>query len=298
MHPFDFEADLKRQMHELFAEYGYRIPYRNELHEMVTEYLTIHKKFIDIRPRTVLVNPELLVKLPRHPKRKEISGIQSALVAGENINLFQSKRLFQSRFHDHLLYEWNIAHFHLSLERERKHGFVKQTDQLLFVYLDEDTAVLLDTAKHEKGIFASTRWQEILEIHFPHILAPFVDSTITKVYPEVDAVGRQMLWDKGYTLGMTEINGKVIHSTGIGRSTTGHSMIVMKTANELLRWVHNISLICRDQFEQLAILFDLDPVKTILKLVFTDTIDIIDQYSGKKIVSFPDYLQLGGDQVS
>lgn len=99
MQSFDFEADLRRQMHELFAEYGYRIPYHNQLHEMITEYLTIHKKFIHIRPRTVLINPELLGKLPKHPKRKEIIAIQQVLASDGNINLFQSKRLFQPRFH-------------------------------------------------------------------------------------------------------------------------------------------------------------------------------------------------------
>lgn len=292
---FDFETDLKLQMHELFAEYGYRIPYRNDLREMVTEYLTIHKKFIHIRPRTVLINPELVDKLPTHPKQKEILIVQQMLEKGGNINVFQSKRLFQPRFHDHLLYEWNIAHFHLSLERETKHGFVKQTDQLLFVYIDERTAVLLDTAKHEKGIFASTKWQEILDHHFPQILQPFIDAIITKVYPEVDAVDRQTLWDKGYTLGMTEINGKVIHSPGIGRSTSGHSMVVMKTVNELILWMNDVTTACKEQFEQLAATFGLDPENTKLKLVFSESIDILDMHSRQKLISFPNSLHLIGN---
>lgn len=281
-------------MHELFAEYGYRIPYRNDLHQMITEYLTIHKKFIHIRPRTVLINPVLLDKLPTHPKQKEIFAIQQMLERGSNINVFQSKRLFQPRFHDHLLYEWNIAHFHLSLERESKHGFVKQTDQLLFVYIDEHTAVLLDTAKHEQGIFASTKWQEILDNHFPQILQPFTDTTITKVYPEVDAVGRQTLWDKGYTLGMTEVNGKVIHSPGIGRSTSGYSMVVMKTGNELIRWMHHVTTTCNEQFEQLANTFGLDRKNTKLKLLFSESIDIVDIHSRQNLVSFPNSLSLTG----
>lgn len=297
MLPFDFEADLKQQMHELFAEYGYRIPYRNELREMITEYLTIHKKFIHICPRTVMVNPELLEKLPNHPKQKEIQAIERELSLGGNLNHFQSKRLFQTRFHDHLLYEWNIAHFHLSLERE-KHGFVKQTDQLLFVYIDDHNAVLLDTATHEPGIFASTRWQEILDIHFPYILDPFVDSTITKVYPEVDAIGRQSLWDKGYTIGMTEINGKVIHSPGIGRASTGHSITVMKNVNELLRWLHHVSTIFHEHFDQLVSQFGLDKATANLKLVFTETIDIMEVHAGRKLVSFPNSLPFCNEEVS
>lgn len=31
MIPFDFETDLKRQMHELFAKYGYQIPYHKAI---------------------------------------------------------------------------------------------------------------------------------------------------------------------------------------------------------------------------------------------------------------------------
>jgi hypothetical protein len=227
---FDFELDLKNVLHTEFDIYQIRLPIRKSIRECLLDYLTVRKKLVYPKRRTVFLNPQLASELALHPQKKEIKIIENSLKVGRDVNFFQNKRLFQTNFHDHLCYEWNIFHFHLSLEKERKSQFYKQVKQLLYVYINDEQAILLGTDNHTKGSFGDTKWLEILHDHFPEILAPFKNDSIKEIYPSVNSIDRQTLWDKGYTLAMTNIRGNIYHNPGVGRVTTGHSLMVFKVS--------------------------------------------------------------------
>lgn len=108
-----------------------------------------------------------------------------------------------------MLNEWKIHHFHLSLKKVGKSKLESEGNELLFTYIDDDQILFLGLAKHTAGIFADTNWIEILQDYFPEVLKPLELKNIKDVYPKVNAEERQMLWNKGYTLGMNNVGKKV-----------------------------------------------------------------------------------------
>src|ERR1700722_14479934 len=237
---FDFEQDIKQILHNGFPSYGNKFPMKNNISEMLINYLTVHSKLIAPKVRQVLYNPILKSNLHTHPKRKEIEHLASLFEKGKDVNLFQSEKFFQAGAPDDLLIEWNIRHFHLSLNKEKRSPFFKRTNQLLFVYLEDSQAIFLDVSNHSPGIFGDIKWIEILHEHFQNIIKAYKEYTMNDVGPKVDSIGRQELWRKGYTLGMTNGRGVVYRSPGTGRMTSGHSFGVMRTVNKILRWLHPI----------------------------------------------------------
>src|SRR5690554_6553149 len=202
-----FETDIVQIIKERFARWDLRPPKKNDLSSLLTDFLTINEKLIRSVPREVLYSPgfhKYLQTLPSHQKGI-IQSITKRLKAGADINYHQSKTLLQSKFHDHLVHEWKIQHLHLSNTRKAKSYFVKPGDQLLFVYIDDNMAIFLGIDRHHPGVFADTKWIEILHDHFPDTIAHLRLDHISDVNPKVNAEERQTLWDKGYTLGMTKV---------------------------------------------------------------------------------------------
>jgi hypothetical protein len=295
---FNFDEDLKQALHSVYKPFGLKIPIKTELREMLLDFLTIEKKLIIPKPREVFYNPTLKANLLTHPKSKEILLLAELFRIGKNVNFFQSKKLFQTSFHDHLLYEWNIFHFHLSLEKDKKSSFVKQTNQLLFVYLNDTKAIFLDVGNHLPGIFADAKWLEILHDNFPEIIEPYKDSEITKVMPDVDAIGRQQLWDKGYSIGMTEVRDKVYHSEGVGRTTSGHSVLVLNKLNEIWRWLHKVNEQFSSFHDQVCNYLKIKESEAEFKLVFGQrTLEIIEKTTNELILTYPDILNLTEEQT-
>lgn len=288
----DFETDLKNELHSGLDVYGIKIPIRKDLDDMLLDYLTIHKKLIRPTPRVLYQSPVLEEKMSGHPKVKEINAIKSRLQSGRDVNFFQSKRLFQARFHDHLLYEWNVYHFHLSLEKEKKSNFFKQTDALLFAYIDDFQAILLDVSRHADGVFGDLKWLEIVDRYFPDVLKPFYTEQITDISPNVNPIERQSLWNKGITLGLNKVNGKIFHSPGIGRTTSGHSLQVVRTANEIHRWLHSAKEHFESYGKEIANVYGIDPEMASFRLRFGEvTLEIYDESTYQQILEFPNVFQ-------
>jgi hypothetical protein len=293
----DFETDLKNEIHNAFSAFGLKIPIKRRIDEMLLDYLTIHKKIISPRKRNVLINPELAEKLDKHNKRKEVETIRFRLETGKDVNIFQSKRLFQSQFHDHLLYEWNVFHFHLSLEKDKKSNFVRQTDLLLFAYIDNEEAIFLDIENHKPGIFADEKWLEVIDRHFPEILEKHIHPDIINVYPELKPVDRQKFWDYGYSLGFTKVNGKIIGSPGVGRMTSGHSMLVVKTCNEVLRWLYTLNEHFEKYYKEICESFEINPDDARYKLTFGgETLNLIETTTKKTILTYPNIFNVTLDE--
>jgi len=288
METLDFENDLKQEIHLMYSDLGLKISIRNKLNEMLLDYLTINRKLVRPKPRQVFINPDLEIKLFNHAKSGEIESLKKLFLLGKNVNFFQSKKLFETKFHDHLLYEWNIYHFHLSTQLEKKSKFVKQTNQLLFAHISDEKVIFLDIENHKEGIFADTKWLEILDNHFPEVLEPYKAEDILDVFPNVNSVERQTLWNKGYTLGMTKVNNKIYHSQGIGRVTSGHSIFVTKQANEISRWVNQLNTHFMERLDEICSGLKLDKTQAVFRLQFGKvTLELIEKKSNTILLTYP-----------
>ncbi|MDB5199256.1 MAG: hypothetical protein JWO92_1219 [Chitinophagaceae bacterium] len=229
----NLKHDLINEIQTVFAENGIRYKPHKDFDKYLVDYLTFNKKMIYPVPRLVEISSNLMAKLDSHPKRKEIEHIISLLKNGNNINHLQSNRLLQLGFHDHMLYEWNIHHVHLSpLDKANK-----KTNSLLFMYVDKTQVLLLDIDTHRKNVFADEKWLEIIYDNWYHIMNQWETKNIVDISPIVNAEERQLLWDKGLNLGMVKIKSRIFHNPGLGRMSSGHSTEVMMATNNVFRWL-------------------------------------------------------------
>jgi hypothetical protein len=129
-----------------------------------------------------------------------------------------------------------------------------------------------------------------MDKHFPHILEPYHMKDIIDIHPEVTPEQRRSIWEKGYTIGMTKVNGKIIQSPGVGRSCSGHGMKVTQTSNELLRWLYQVSQQFDKRFDEICKEFGFDPSVTKFGLRFGPKyLEVFDKYTNSKsILTFPE----------
>ena len=291
MNNYIFENQFKEDILKEASKIGFRISNNKPFNKILLEFITVRLKLIEPRRRTVKMSPPLLNKLFTHHKRKEIEHLFHQASSGNNINRFQSKKLLQSRFHDHMLNEWHIYHFHLSLELENKSKYVKQVDDLLFAYVDQNHIIFLDADKHKPGIFANEKWLEILHDFFPELISEFKVEHWKDVNPKVNAEERQQIWDKGYTLGMTKIRDTIYFSPGIGRSTSGHGMDVTSNVGNIIRWMHKLDIQISECIQELCIYLNTTKDKIDFKVIFgSEHLQVVEISSKISIVNFPEEL--------
>lgn len=288
---FDFENDIKQEIKKVSKEIGFKISINQDFYKILLDYLTVRTKIIEPKARRILINPEFLHEIQSHPKKKEIEFIINYAKNGKNLNVFQSKKLLQSNFHDHLQNEWNIYHFHLSLEKDNKSVFVKQVNSLLFAYLTNDTIVFLGADTHKDGIFGDVKWIEILHDNFPDLIKEYRDDKILAIRPELNSIERQTLWNKGFSIGITKIKEVIYHNPGIGRMTSGHSITVSKSAMDLSRWIHSLKEQIESMKEELAEYLKTTHDEIEFRIIFGNkTLELVEISSKTMLVEFPQIL--------
>jgi len=293
MNNYIFENQFKQEIHREAAKIGFKIAVSKSFNATLLDFLTVRLKLIEAKPRIAVMSPPLLNKFFTHPKRKEIETIFNHALQGGDLNRYQSKRLLESRFHDHLLNEWNIHHFHLSLKWRGKSKLESRGNELLFAFVDNDQILFLGLAKHTPGVFADTKWIEILYDYFPKVLEPFEMKNWSDINPKVNPEERQMLWNKCYTLGMTKIKDKVYFSPGIGRMTSGHGTEVVIIKGNIIRWMHKIDLQIVDSISELSVFLKTPKERINFAINFgEETLELVELSSKTKILEFPEELIL------
>ena len=288
---FDFESDLLVAIRGLSHEI--ELPAGQDLQESLLDHLTFQAKLIEPRRREVSISPILSSQLMGHGKRHVVEHIMNQARSGENINRFQSARILQTGFHDHMLNEWWIYHFHLSLELEPGGVFAKRSDELLFAFVDESRIIFLGIDKHRPGVFADTKWLEILHDHYPEVIERFRDRSISDVLPNPNAAERQELWNRGYTLAFTVVGDAVYHSPGLGRTVSGHSIGVVRQVSAIRRWLHEIGKQFRERASEICASFNLDSCKTRFQLVVVNERPVIrDAHSNTILIVYPQVFDL------
>jgi len=291
----DFENDLKKEIKRVSSQLRLKVSINERLDKILRDYLTVRFKIIDEVPRNVYISPPLQAKIQKHPKKKEILTIVRLAKEGKNLNIFQSKKLLQTGFHDHLMSEWNIYHFHLSLAADRKSKFVKQVNNLLFSYIDTERIILLGTSNHVDGVFADVKWIEILHDYFPRVIQKYKDETIREISPKVNSSERQMLWNKGYTLGMTKVRNTVYINPGLGRATSGHSSSVVTAVIDIMRWINKLNEQVENYGELLRDYLNLTNSEIKLKIRLEKDLHLFEEITQQKLLTYPEVLISKGE---
>jgi hypothetical protein len=299
MKELNLENDLTLEIQKLAKQIGFKISFNQDFEKIVLDYLTVRTKLIDEKNRKVLVSQALIIEIFTGEKKNEINHIIKLAQNSGNLNMFLSKRVLQTNFHDHLQNEWKIFHFHLSLQKDKKSNFVKQVNSLLFAYVDDNHIAFLGTDTHKEGIFGDMKWVEILHDNFPEIIESYKDkSDIVDIYPKVNSVERQQLWNYGYTLGMTKIRNTIYQNPGIGRTTSGHSMEVSSTTIDIMRWINELNKQLSESKNELCKYLNLDSENVEFKIRINKRLELYEKTSNLFILKFPEILISKEEMVS
>ena len=100
------------------------------------------------------------------------------ILEGNDLLRYQSRFLKDYDFNDKMLADWGVQHFHLSTKVEHD-GYVKRTNELLFLRITNDEAYLI-------GIFNHGEWEkidivEILHSEWPESIKHFKMNRIQSI---------------------------------------------------------------------------------------------------------------------
>jgi hypothetical protein len=126
-----------------------------DLGSLLIEYRVWRGQFIRPQPREVFESRELSASDLRERNQNVLDGLIAKLEAGEDVNAYLSgsvQRIPRSRRghlapRDQLLSEWGIHHLHLS-DQVAGDGFVRRTNDVLFVAFKDDAAFLIGIYGH------------------------------------------------------------------------------------------------------------------------------------------------------
>ncbi|MFV0571149.1 MAG: hypothetical protein ACK5M1_01800 [Xanthomarina gelatinilytica] len=268
---------------------GFKISTKNDLDKTLLDYLTVRFKLIEIKPRIVKFQKDLFADVftGKHIKSDEIKRIANIARVGNNLNHFQSKKILQANFHDHLINEWKVHHLHLSFKEDKKSSFVKQGNTILFVYVNDTEIIFLGTDKHREGVFGDEKWLKILHNEFPEVIEKYkANSDIISIYPKVNAKERQDIWNKGFSMGMTQIDGTVYHGPGLGRMTSGHSLQVSMTRNDILRWIFELEKQLNESGEVICKVCKIPIESARFEIKFDDTLKLVETTNNLLLLEF------------
>jgi hypothetical protein len=283
MTDFDFRDDLKNEISEILNDSGLKISLDQNIHKILIDFFNLNSKILEPKKRNVYIVPEFEEKIKVHYKKLEIQTIIQLASDGGNLNCFQTHKIIQSKQIDHLSNEWNIFHFHLSLEPDKKPKFVKRGNLLLFAYVDEKNIIFLGLDKH-KDSFSDIKWLEILEKNYPHVMKKFLALDLPSVGQNFTTADREKMWKSGLSSGFMNINGKTYLCPGIGKVTSGYSIGVIKQSNDILNWITHIEDIIKKEKD----FFDNKLVN--LKLRFGEkTMEIYEKENGNTFFEFPNF---------
>lgn len=283
MTDFDFCDDLKNEISEILNDSGLKISLDQNIHKILIDFFNLNSKILEPKKRNVYIVPEFEGIIKLHYKKLEIQTIIQLALKGENLNCFQTHKIIQSKQIDHLSNEWNIFHFHLSLEPDKKPKFVKRGDLLLFAYVDENNIIFLGLHKH-KDSFSDIKWLEILEENYPHVLKKFLAHDLPSVGQNFTTSDRDKMWKSGISSGFMNINGKTYLCPGFGKVTSGHNIKVIKQSNDILHWITSVEEIIKKEND-----FFYNKLVN-LKLRFGEnTIEIYEKENGNTFFEFPSF---------
>jgi hypothetical protein len=144
--------------------------------------------------------------------------IKRLLEEGEPTWPYLHDKIIKAEYHDKLLNDWGIYHFHLG-NGFRADGFVKRTSELLYTYIENDVVYFLTVKPHKD--MNSLVFFEIMNKNWPEVLEKF-EMKIDTPKSEITSEQREKLRKNGV---MTPIvlNGKIYIGPGFGYSLSGQS---------------------------------------------------------------------------
>ena len=121
-------------------------------------------------PRQVEISHELELHERYNSHKPVITEIINRFEGGKDLTPYLSKGVVKFNSYDQLLLYWGIHHLHLSPLATIENGFVKRSDDLLFVRIEKEAAFLIDILPHDDpNLFVQKRALEIVDNNWPNL---------------------------------------------------------------------------------------------------------------------------------
>lgn len=292
----DFKRDISNYILEEFAYLGVKHTLSENIDEDLLKLFTLQRKVIYPFKRTVEISQDLQDKISNnYQHHKEILELKEMMENAIDVNSHQSKNLFNYHVHDKLVYDWNIYHLHLSFEKLPNQYFTKRTKLVLFIYIDKEKALFIDSVKHPPhDTFADKKLLEIIDNNWSDILQEV--NNIVDLTHNLSTKERFKLRKHNINEGIVKVNGKFIFSPGLGQAASGHSINEVMKLNDFNRWIKSNE---KEINSNLVLVNDLFmkaynlPKSPLYKIVFTeDGQQIWDENTKKCLVKYHEQINL------
>lgn len=250
-----FLSDLSIELKQILEKLGLSVPTSEELREydkrpnelkdkiknydlnnLLLHFFTVNSRRVPIISWNVHISDKL-------SGRQEIIEIVNKLSNGDDVNNLTSKyvrKKNQSKYHyaDLLRYEWGIYHLHFD-----KNG----TDDLLFIYLKDGNAYLIDILPHEKRDNSVVTWTntdliQTMHDNWPELIRPFIFNTDGLHDHHLTVEQRRTLRAKGAIANVIVSDGTEYIPLGGGFSSSLHPIDAIFQTDMLIHSVGQLQL--------------------------------------------------------
>lgn len=262
----------------------------NKSGDNVYSYLNILKRNISTIPRKVYISKEL-----NCPKECEqaFNEIVLKLMRGFSLTQYMSRKIEKKDSKDMLIYDWNIYHFHLNRLNNKK-TFVDRSDYLLFAYITNNSAYLLQIYNHNKNIepylFSKIELVRIIENNWPELLSKYQIKGIVSLAEPISDESVATFRKAGITSFVETNPGKIYISMGGGYMSNRMSYDVINTRNN---WRNKVNIyqqfFIKSIFNIIELLkhFNINNYNLVVKLLtFNESEFICLELNNKLIIQF------------
>ena len=233
----DLIDDFKNNVYKDLVRAGYKGVSRDDA---VFQYYNLMKRKVEKRPRKVLYSKEF-----RCPEEYglALTEFEDKAKAGANLTPFLTEKLEQADYHDLLLNDWGIQHFHLS-RRYRDDGRVGRSKYLIFAKVTADTIYMIQIYDHNADdVFSRKELIRILCDNWPDMMERYHiqgAQELTEHYNdhEYNAI-REAHIQTFVELGENQIYGLM----GGGIASNGSSLEVLLQSDYWIRWLDAVQRI-------------------------------------------------------
>lgn len=253
---FEFLTDLAEEIQRLLQEAGLTVPTYEQLRlqdkrsdelkskiqhydlsNLLIHFFTVYSRRIPVTNWNVHISSKL-------KGRNEILDIMHKLEGGEDVNGFLSnkvKKLNQAKHADLLRSEWGIYHLHFKVSR---------SEDLLFVYFNENDAYLIDILKHEKPDESVVTWTntdliQIMHDNWSNVIEPYIFKTDSDA-PVLTTEQRRVLKKKAGNTNVVVSDGTEYMPLGGGFSSSKHPIGAVTKSDFLFFTVKNLQAVVED----------------------------------------------------
>lgn len=195
--------------------------------ELIFLYVSLEVKIPPSHPRKIKIHdsfvcPEELIE--------NLHFLSKKIVEGESLRPHLSRKIFDPRFCDGMLFDWGIHHFHLGMTLSPKNEkLVQGANKILFAKVTSEEVYFLDIDEHNK--WEDKRFLNIINENYPHLLTDFVLKPVGNVKYEVDEKHLSEL-RKGSVNTIHKVGTSLYSSIGMGLTSNRGSMKARLQINE------------------------------------------------------------------